>query len=237
MTHDHAPPSTSMPKAVAESTLATNLASYYAAGNAVVLADFDPRRSSLEWLAARPQDALDPPARLARPAAPAAQRRDTPSSTCPRGARGAELTALVRRGRNPSSSRSCPRRPISARRAFQPTTCCWSDEWSARNETGGGRQPREREHRAPESRRGCWGSRQRLHHGQYAELPGGEKFLQAVWKIPFITTLRENPTLVADASGLGIFDLKPSHVARDLDQCGNRSYHWLESRRSLPDPD
>ena len=63
-----------------------------------------------------------------------------------------------------------------------------------------------------------------------------EKFLNRL-RIPFITTLRENPYyLVADARGLGIFDLKPSHVARDLDQW-KPLIHWLESRRSLPDPD
>lgn len=37
-----------------KTTIATNLASYYASkGLAVVLADFDPQRGSLEWLAAR----------------------------------------------------------------------------------------------------------------------------------------------------------------------------------------
>ena len=63
-----------------------------------------------------------------------------------------------------------------------------------------------------------------------------EKFLNRL-KIPFITTLRENPYyLVADARGLGIFDLKRSHVARDLEQW-KPLIHWLESRRSLPDAD
>ncbi len=39
-----------------KSTLATNLASYYASQNAkVVLADFDPQESSLDWLRARPK--------------------------------------------------------------------------------------------------------------------------------------------------------------------------------------
>jgi chromosome partitioning protein len=38
-----------------KSTLATNLASYYAdCGYAVALADYDPQRSSLDWLARRP---------------------------------------------------------------------------------------------------------------------------------------------------------------------------------------
>ena len=38
-----------------KSTVATNIASYYAAqGNKVMLVDLDPQGSSLEWLAARP---------------------------------------------------------------------------------------------------------------------------------------------------------------------------------------
>ena len=38
-----------------KSTIATNLASYYASeGASVVLADFDPQQSSLDWLARRP---------------------------------------------------------------------------------------------------------------------------------------------------------------------------------------
>ena len=41
-----------------KSTIATNIASYYAVeGKSVALADFDPQRSSLDWLARRPADA------------------------------------------------------------------------------------------------------------------------------------------------------------------------------------
>jgi len=40
-----------------KSTLATNIASYFATeGAAVALADFDPQRSSLDWLARRPEN-------------------------------------------------------------------------------------------------------------------------------------------------------------------------------------
>jgi chromosome partitioning protein len=41
-----------------KSTLATNIASYFAAdeGAAVALADYDPQRSSLDWLDRRPED-------------------------------------------------------------------------------------------------------------------------------------------------------------------------------------
>ena len=40
-----------------KSTIATNLASYYATQDMkVALADYDPQRSSLDWLAKRPAD-------------------------------------------------------------------------------------------------------------------------------------------------------------------------------------
>ena len=40
-----------------KSTLATNIASYFATeGAAVALADFDPQRSSLDWLERRPEN-------------------------------------------------------------------------------------------------------------------------------------------------------------------------------------
>ena len=86
-----------------KSTLATNLASYYAKlGNAVVLADFDPQGSSLEWLAALPQDAPAIHGLLAWREG----LRHLPRSAdyaildVPAGARGAELTALVRRAQS-----------------------------------------------------------------------------------------------------------------------------------------
>jgi chromosome partitioning protein len=41
-----------------KSTIATNLASYYATrGKHVALADFDPQRSSVDWVGLRPEDA------------------------------------------------------------------------------------------------------------------------------------------------------------------------------------
>ena len=222
-----------------KSTLATNLASYYAKlGNAVVLADFDPQGSSLEWLAARPQDApaihgllawreglrhLPRSADYAILDVPAGARRRT---------HGAGAAGAIHR--HPGAARA-DRYPRGG--AFHSPPAAGRTGGAQGNETGGGRQPRAREHRAPESRRGVLGSLSSgyttVNTQNYRRL---EKFLSRL-KIPFITTLRENPYyLVADARGLGIFDLKPSHVARDLEQW-KPLIHWLESRRSLPDPD
>ncbi len=82
-----------------KSTLATNLASYYATQEkSVVIADFDPQGSALEWLAARPEErpaitgiaAWKDPVRVPR-------TTDYMILDVPAGCRGAELTALVRR--------------------------------------------------------------------------------------------------------------------------------------------
>ena len=49
-----------------KSTLATNIASYFATqGASVALADYDPQRSSLDWLDRRPADPV--PRLAARP--------------------------------------------------------------------------------------------------------------------------------------------------------------------------
>lgn len=220
-----------------KSTLATNLASYYARqGNSVVLADFDPQGSSLEWLGARPAEA--PPIRGL--VAWREGLRHLPRSAdylivdSPAGARGAELTALVRRAQSivipvlpsPTDIRAAAhfihhlllvgrverretRLAVVANRVRENTTL----------------------ERAAEGTLGALGMSYATVNTQiYDRL---EKFLSRL-RIPFITTLRENPYyLVADARGLGIFDLKPAHVTRDLEQW-QPLLGWLESRRSLP---
>ena len=82
-----------------KSTLATNLAGYYAAqGKKVVLADFDPQQSSMEWLQARPEDrpeiigidATQDPVKASR-------NTDFLFLDVPAVTHGKELTALVKR--------------------------------------------------------------------------------------------------------------------------------------------
>ena len=223
-----------------KSTLATNLASYYAKlGNSVVLADFDPQGSSLEWLAARPQDAPAIHGLLAWREG----LRHLPRSAdyaildVPAGARGAELTALVRR----AQSIVIPVLPA-------PTDIRAAAHFIHHLLLVGRVERKETKLAVVANRVRENTALQKAAEGVLGSLSSGyttvntqnyrrlEKFLSRL-KIPFITTLRENPYyLVADARGLGIFDLKPSHVARDLDQW-KPLIHWLESRRSLPDPD
>jgi len=82
-----------------KSTLATNIASYFATeGAAVALADYDPQRSSLDWLARRP----DNRASIASVAAFEDGLRHAPRNAdilvidAPARSHGAELTDLVK---------------------------------------------------------------------------------------------------------------------------------------------
>ena len=61
-----------------------------------------------------------------------------------------------------------------------------------------------------------------------------DRFLSRL-KIPFVTTLRESQNyLVADARGLGIFDLNRSQSERDIEQW-QPLLKWLDSKRSMPE--
>ena len=82
-----------------KSTLATNIASYFATqGAAVALADYDPQRSALDWLARRPENR----AKIAAVAAFEDGLRHAPRNAdilvidAPARSHGAELTDLVK---------------------------------------------------------------------------------------------------------------------------------------------
>jgi chromosome partitioning protein len=216
-----------------KSTLATNLASYYARqGKAVALADFDPQGSSMDWLKARPHDA---PKIHGVPAWDEGLRHvprsaDVVVIDVPAAAYGAELTALMRRAQSivipvlpsPTDIRAAARFIhhilLMGRVERRETKLAVVANRVRENTT------------LQKAAEGMFG-RTSVNTQIYQRL---EKFLGRL-KIPFLTTLRENPYyLVADEKGLGIFDLKPSHVARDLEQW-QPLLKWLDSRRSLPD--
>jgi chromosome partitioning protein len=221
-----------------KSTLATNLASYYASqGKSVVIADFDRQGSSMEWLEARPQDR--PPIRgIAAWHEPLRVPRSTDYviMDVPAGAHGPDLTALVRRAQTviipvlPS--------PTDIRAAAHFIHEALLVGKIVRDETRlAVVANRVRENTSIQNTMESVLNRMSISYSTlntqiYHNL---ERFLSRL-RIPFIATLRESQNyLVADARGLGIFDLNRSQVTRDTEQW-EPLLKWLESKRSIPDP-
>ncbi|MHB8534981.1 MAG: nucleotide-binding protein [Sulfuricaulis sp.] len=220
-----------------KSTLATNLASHYASqGKSVVIADFDRQGSSMDWLEARPQDR--PPIRgIAAWRDPVRVPRTTDYviMDVPAGAHSAELTALVRRAHTllipvlPSPT------DIRAAAHFIHELLLVGkivrDETRVAVVANRVRENSTVQHTMESVLNSMKISYSTLNTQIYHNL---ERFLSRL-KIPFIATLREsNNYLVADARGLGIFDLTPAQVARDIEQW-EPLLKWLDSRRSMPD--
>ncbi|MEK7206398.1 MAG: AAA family ATPase [Pseudomonadota bacterium] len=221
-----------------KSTMATNLASYYASqGKSVVIADFDPQGSSMEWIEARAQDR--PPIRgIAAWREPLRVPRSTDYviMDVPAGSRGAELTALVRRAQtvvipvlpSPTDIRACAHfihDLLLVGRVSRDETRLAVVANRVRENTG--------MQSAVEQVLGSIKIPYTTLNTQiYHNL---ERFLSRL-KIPFVATLREsNNYLVADARGLGIFDLPSGSAAHDVEQW-EPLLKWLESKRSVPSP-
>ena len=221
-----------------KSTLATNLASYYALQNkSVVLADFDPQGSSLEWLQARPKET--PPIHGVaawREALRVPRNTDYLIMDAPARCHGPELTALVRRAQTliipvlPSAT------DIRAAAHFVHELLLVGRV--TRKETRlAAVANRVRENAMVEEAverilGGLSISYATVNTQIYRPL---ERFLRRL-KIPFITTLRDTPNYqLADARGLGIFELSRSQVSHDLEQW-QPLIKWLDSKRSVPKP-
>lgn len=198
-----------------KSTVSTNLASYYASeGNKVVLADFDPQASSLEWLAARSSgrksilgvDASTGNFRVPRSVDYVIY--DTPAAV-----HGKDLTALLRRAESiiipvlPS--------PIDMRAATP----------FIQKVLDNGRVSRK------ECRVALIANRCRENTNVYHQL---DHFLKKVRKAPFISVLRETQIYNKAAErGLGVFELPPYLTSKDRDQW-EPIIKWLASKRSMP---
>lgn len=198
-----------------KSTIATNLASHYAdEGYRVMLADFDPQHSSLDWLAARP---VGMPGIIGYDASEGGFRSprnvDYLIQDTPAGLRGKELSSMLRRAHSviipilPS--------PIDMRAATPFIQQVLANGRVSRKET----------------RVALVANRCRENTNVYHQL---EDYLRKVRKAPFISVLREtqNYNLAAD-QGLGIFELAPYRVKRDL-ELWQPIIDWLGSRRSQP---
>lgn len=198
-----------------KSTIATNLASYFAyyEEKNVVLVDFDPQGSSLDWLKARPSDAaaihginaLTESVRFPKDT-------DIVIMDVPGRVEGKELAGLVKRVETiiipvlPS--------PIDIRAAASFIKELLTNGRVSRKET----------------KVAVIANRVRENTLSYHAL---HAFLKSL-KIPFITTLRDTQNYIhAEDQGLGIFEMAPSRVWQDLEQW-DPLIKWLRSKRSQP---
>lgn len=184
-----------------KTTIATNLATWYADdGKRVAIMDFDPQRSSTDWLAARldyegvPEieavDAVDGDARAAR-------GTDVAILDAPSGTLGAEVTGLLRR----ADALLVPvlPSPIDMRAAARFIGDLLASGRISRGQT----------------RIGLIANRVRENTRIFHAL---EDFLTE-YDVPLLTHLRESQNYIRAAeTGLGIFELAPSLVAQDVVQ-------------------
>ena len=179
-----------------------------------MLVDFDPQHSSLDWLSERPSgrpgitgvDGSSGTVRVPR-------NIDYVIYDTPAAVRGKELTALLRRAQSiivpvlPS--------PIDMRAATDFIQQILANNRVSRKEV----------------RVALVANRCRENTNVYHQL---DKFLRKVRKAPFISVLRETQNYNRAAErGLGIFELPPYRISRDLEQW-EPIISWLNSRRSQP---
>jgi chromosome partitioning protein len=198
-----------------KSTIATNLASYYAAeGAAVVLADFDPQRSSLDWLERRPShvapitglEAYDGGLK-GLPRSADFVIMDAPART-----HGPELTELLKR----SETILVPVLPSSI---DMQAASKFIDEL-----LGSGKVQRS------QAKVGVIANRVRTYTLIFDEL---DQFLTKQ-KVPYPAALRDAQNYVrAYARGLGVFEL-PEYLAWPDWQQWEPLLAWLKSKRSQP---
>ncbi|UCH52765.1 MAG: ParA family protein [Pseudomonadota bacterium] len=219
-----------------KTTIATNLAAYYAQqGRAVCLADFDPQRSSLQWLEARSPDrpkiegaaAFDGGFRLPRTA-------DVVIMDAPAAIHGADLTALVRRAQTiliPVLPSATDMR-AAARCVHALLTVGKVARHQTRLATIANRVP-------PGSTiQGAVETVLNSVHLPYQSVQSQiyrplERFLARL-RIPFVATLNDSPSYaLADAQGLGVYELRDSRSVWDWVPW-RPLVDWLDSRRSLP---
>lgn len=194
-----------------KSTLATNLASYYAVwGVNTALVDYDIQQSSLEWLEARPEayetihgiDGTN--GRLTYPAGVERSLMDAPAHI-----NGKQITALL----NKADVVLIPVLPsaMDIRAAAH-----FIGDLLVRNKV---RQQRKRV--------GVVANRVRENTIVYGQLV---KFLNNV-RIPFVTSLRDTQNYIRAAErGVGIFEFAPHVVQQDLEQW-RPLIRWVEGKR------
>lgn len=198
-----------------KSTITTNLASYYACEEdaQVVIADFDPQGSSLDWLKVRPDEVAQiqgingckEPLKVAR-------NTDYLLFDVPAGISGKELTALVRKVEtiiipvlpSPMDIRACAR---------------FIHELLLVNKVS-----------RNQVQLAVVANRVKENSTIYHDL---ERFLKQL-KIPFITHFRDSMNYIHSAEfGIGIHELNAPGVNKDIEQW-QPLIKWLASKKSLP---
>ncbi len=198
-----------------KSTITTNLAAYFACEeNAkVVIADFDPQGSSLDWLKIRPEEVAEiqgingckAPLKIAR-------NTDYLLFDVPAGIAGKELTTLIRKVEtiiipvlpSPMDIRACAR---------------FIHELLLVNKVS-----------RKQVKLAVIANRVKENSHIYHEL---ERFLKRL-KIPFITHLRDSMHYIQSAEyGIGIHELAAPGVDKDVEQW-QPLIKWINSKRSQP---
>ncbi len=198
-----------------KSTIATNLASYYAweAEKNVVLADYDPQASSMAWLEARGEEWPEITGIAAyKEAVRPSSDTDVVVMDAPARVHGAELTQLIRKAETilfpimPS--------PIDIRAA--------TDYMQELKSTG--------RFQRGEIKIGVIANRVREHTIIFNQL---FEFLRKL-KVPYVATLRDTQNYIkAEERGVGIFEMAPSQVWQDIEDW-EPLVKWLRSKRSMP---
>lgn len=196
-----------------KTTLATNLASYFAYQNKnVVLMDYDEQCSSLDWLSARSaaKPAIQGIAAYKKNPEKAKRNTDIVIMDVPAGIRGGELTRLIRKAQTilipvlPS--------PIDMRAAKK-----YIDEIKKSAPVA-----------QKKAKIALIANRAREITNISAEL---DEFLRKQ-KVPYLTLLRDSQNYVRAAErGLGIYDMGPAATAIDREQWAP-IIKWIKSKRS-----
>jgi chromosome partitioning protein len=198
-----------------KSTLATNIASYFASqGYKVALADYDPQRTSLDWLSVRPEDLpkITPIDACEDGLRGVARDTEVLVIDAPARTHGAEMNELVRRAEtilvpvmpSPIDMKACAH--------------FMSDLLEL------GRVQRE------QARLAVVANRVRENTILYEEL---DQYLGKL-KVPYLSSLRQSTNyLRAFQRGMGIFEL-PEYLAWPDWKQWEPITKWLESKRSQP---
>lgn len=198
-----------------KSTLATNVASYFAGeGHKVVLADYDPQQTSLDWLSLRPADLP----KISGVAAHDEGIRGVPRDTdvlvidAPARTHGSEMNELVRRAETILV-------PVLPSPIDLKATARFLDELLEL-----GKVQRE------QARVALIANRVRENTLMFDEL---DSYLDKT-KVPYLTALRQSTNyLRAFQRGMGIFEL-PEYLARPDWEQWQPITKWLGSKKSRP---